>query len=408
VSALENSNPPHRTIWETEMTIRLRTILLAATLGSLATAANAQDKLKVGMMATLSGPAAVIGQHMRDGFLLGMKQLGGKLGGLETELVIVDDELKPDVGIQKAQQLLEREKVDIVVGVIFSNVMMAIAKPVFDSKTPLISPNAGPSPLAGQACSPWFVSTAWQNDQNHEAMGKYAQDKGYKKAVLVAPNYQAGRDAMAGFKRHYKGEIVEEIFNQVNQLDFSAEMAKIASLKPDAVFAFEPGGMGVNFVKQYKQAGLAGAIPFLSAFTVDETTLPATQDAAVGLFAGSQWAPNLDNPVSKKFVAEFEAAYKYVPAMYAGQGYDAALLIDAAIKAAGGKKDKEALREAMRKATFTSVRGSPFKLNTNGFPLQDVYVVQAVKRADGKFATEIVQKVFTDFKDAYAKDCPLK
>ena len=386
----------------------LRTVLLAASIASLATAANAQDKLKVGLMATLSGPAAVLGQHMRDGFLLGVKHRGGKLGGLETEVVIADDELKPDVGIQKAQQLLERDKVDVVVGVIFSNVMMAISKPVFDSKTLLISPNAGPSPLAGKGCSPWFVSTAWQNDQNHEAMGKYAQDKGYKKVVLVAPNYQAGKDSMAGFKRHYKGEVVEEIFNQVNQLDFSAEIAKIAALKPDAVFAFEPGGMGVNFVKQYKQAGLAGTIPFLSAFTVDETTLPATQDAAVGLLSGAQWAPTLDNPVSKKFVADFEAAYKYVPAVYASQGYDAALLIDAAIKAAGGKKDKEALRAAVRKATFTSVRGAPYKLNTNGFPLQDVYVVKAVKRADGKFATEIVQKVFTDFKDAYAKDCPLK
>ncbi len=390
------------------MTLRLRTVLLAATVASFATAAGAQEKLKVGVMATLSGPAAVLGQHMRDGFQLGVKQLGGKLGGLETEVVIADDELKPDVGVNKIKGLLESDKVDVVVGVIFSNVMMAIAKPVFDSKTVLISPNAGPSPLAGKGCSPWFASTAWQNDQNHEAMGKYAQDTGYKKVVLIAPNYQAGKDLMAGFKRHFKGEVAEEIFNQVNQLDFSAEIAKIASFKPDAVFAFEPGGMGVNFVKQYAQAGLAGKTPFLSAFTVDETTLPATQDAAVGLLSGAQWAPNLDNPVSKKFVAEFEAAYKYVPALYAAQGYDAALLIDAAIKAAGGKKDKESIRAGIRKASFTSVRGGAFKLNNNGFPLQDVYVVKAVKRADGKYATEIVQKVFTNFADAYAKDCEMK
>ncbi|MGH6815280.1 MAG: ABC transporter substrate-binding protein [Hyphomicrobiaceae bacterium] len=376
--------------------------------GAVTTTAEAQDKLKIGVMATLSGPAAVLGQHMRDGFLLGIKHSGGKLGGLDAEVVIADDELKPDVGIQKVQGLLERDKVDIVVGVIFSNVMMAIAKPVFDAKTILVSPNAGPSPLAGKGCSPWFFSTAWQNDQNHEVMGKYAQDTGFKKVVLVAPNYQAGKDSMAGFKRHYKGEVLEEIFNQVNQLDFAAEIAKIAALKPDAVFAFEPGGMGVNFVKQYAQAGLAGKIAFLSAFTVDETTLPATQDAAVGLLSGAQWAPNLDNPVSKKFVADFEAAYKYVPAVYASQGYDAALLIDAAIKAAGGKiKDKEALRAAFKKATFSSVRGN-FKLNTNGFPIQDFYVVKAVKRADGKYATEIVKKVFADQGDAYAKDCPLQ
>lgn len=381
---------------------------LAASVAMVGGSAEAQS-VKVGVMLTLSGPAAVLGQHARDGFNLGLKHLGGKLGGLNAEVVVVDDELKPDVGVQKVQALLERDKVDVVVGVIFSNVMMAIAKPVFDAQVPLVSPNAGPSPLAGKGCSPWFFSTAWQNDQNHEAMGKHAQDAGYKKVVLIAPNYQAGKDSMAGFKRHFKGEIVDEIFNQVNQLDFSAEIARIASLKPDAVFAFEPGGMGVNFVKQYAQAGLAGKIPFLSAFTVDETTLPATQDAAVGLVSGAQWAPNLDNPVSKKFVADFEKDYGKVPALYAAQGYDAALLIDAAIKANGGKVgDKTALRDALRKAKFASIRGSEFRLNKNGFPIQDVYAVKAVKRADGKFATEIVSKVFTDFTDAYAKDCPLK
>lgn len=385
----------------------LKCVSLGAALALSAGAASAQS-VKVGVMLTLSGPAAVLGQHARDGFQLGIKHLGGKLGGLDTEVFVVDDELKPDVGVQKVQALLERDKVDVVVGVIFSNVMMAIAKPVFDSQTVLVSPNAGPSPLAGKGCSPWYFNTAWQNDQNHEVMGKYAQDAGYKKVVLIAPNYQAGKDAMTGFKRHYKGEVAEEIFNQVNQLDFSAEIAKIAALRPDAVFAFEPGGMGVNFVKQYAQAGLAGKIPFLSAFTVDETTLPATQDAAVGLLSGAQWAPGLDNPVSRKFVADFEAAYGRVPAIYASQGYDAALLIDAAIKAAGGNvKDKAALRDGFRKAQFSSVRGN-FKLNNNGFPVQDFYVVKAVKRADGKYATEIVNKVFENQGDAYARECPLK
>lgn len=380
---------------------------LAAAVVAGAASANAQS-IKVGVMLTLSGPAAVLGQHTRDGFNLALKHLGGKLGGLDTEVVVVDDELKPDVGVQRVQALLERDKVDVVVGVVFSNVMMAIAKPVFDAKVPLISPNAGPSPLAGKGCSPWFSSTAWQNDQNHEVMGKYAQDNGFKRVVLIAPNYQAGKDSMAGFKRHFKGEVLDEIFNQVNQLDFSAEIARIASMKPDAVFAFEPGGMGVNFVRQYNQAGLAGKIPFLSAFTVDETTMVATQDAALGLLSGAHWAHNLDNPANKKFIADFEAEYKYVPAQYASQGYDAALLIDAAVKAVGGKiQDKEAFRDAIRKAKFNSTRGN-FKFNNNGFPIQDFYVVKAVKRPDGKFVTETVEKVFADFGDAYAKDCPLK
>jgi branched-chain amino acid transport system substrate-binding protein len=364
--------------------------------------------IKVGLVLTLSGPPAVIGQHVRDGFQLGVKLHGGKLGGLAAEVIIVDDELKPDVGVQKVHALLERDRVDVMVGVVFSNVMMAIAKPVFDSQTILLSPNAGPSALAGVACSPWFFSTSWQNDQNHEVMGKYAEDAGYKKVVLVAPNYQAGKDAMAGFKRQYKGEVADEIFNQLNQLDFSAEIARIAALKPDAVFAFEPGGMGVNFVKQYAQAGLAGKIPFLSAFTIDEATLPATRDAALGLLSGAHWAPNLANSANKKFVAEFEATYKYVPSQYASQGYDAALLIDAAVNAAGGNvANKQAFRDAMKNAKFSSTRGA-FKFNNNGFPIQDFYVVKAVKRADGKFVTEAVAKVFDDYGDAYAMTCPLK
>jgi branched-chain amino acid transport system substrate-binding protein len=385
----------------------LVTVGLAVSLALAGASAQAQS-IKVGLMLTLSGPAAVLGQHVRDGFQLGVKHLSGKIGGLATEVIVVDDELKPDVGVQKVHALLQRDKVDLVIGVIFSNVMMAIAKPVFDSQTILLSPNAGPSPLAGKSCSPWFFSTAWQNDQNHEVMGKYAQDAGYKKVALVAPNYQAGKDSMAGFKRHYKGEVADEIFSQVNQLDFSVEIARIAALKPDAVFAFEPAGMGVNFVKQYAQAGLAGKIPFLSAFTVDETTLVATQDAAVGLLSGAHWAYNLDNAANKNFIADFEATYKYVPAQYASQGYDAALLLDAAVKAAGGNiKDKQAFRDAMKNAKFTSTRGD-FKFNNNGFPIQDFYVVRAVKRADGKFVTEIVSKVFDDYGDSYAKECPLK
>jgi branched-chain amino acid transport system substrate-binding protein len=385
----------------------LTTVGLALSLAlSCANAAHAQS-IKIGLVLTLSGPPAVIGQHTRDGFQLGVKHLDGKLGGLAAEVIVVDDELKPDVGVQKVRALLERDKVDVVVGVLFSNVMMAIAKRVFDSETILLSYNAGPSALAGEACSPWFFSSAWQNDQNHEVMGKYAQDAGYKKVALVVPNYQAGKDSVAGFKRHYKGE-ADEIFSQLNQLDFTAEMARIASLKPDAVFAFQPGGMGINFVKQYAQAGLAGKIPFLSAFTIDETTLPATRDAALGLLSAAHWAPNLDSPTNRKFVADFEATYKYEPSAYASQSYDAALLIDAAVKAGGGNiANKQAFRDAMKNAKFSSTRGD-FKFNNNGFPIQDFYVVKAVKRPDGKFVMETVAKVFNDYGDAYAKDCPLK
>jgi branched-chain amino acid transport system substrate-binding protein len=364
----------------------------------------AQEKLKIGLLLTLSGPSAVLGQQARDGFQLAMKDFGGKLGGRDVEVIVVDDELKPDVAVTKVKGLLERDKVDFVVGPIFSNVAVAVHKPIVDAQTFYISVNAGPSNLAGKSCNPYFFSNSYQNDQSHEVLGKVAQDRGYKKVYLLAPNYQAGKDALAGFKRHYKGEVVEESYVPLNNLDFQSELAKIASMQPDAIFTFMPGGMGVNLVKQYRAAGLADRIPFLSAFTVDESTLPAQQDAAIGMFGGSNWAPNLDTPQSKKFVASYEAAYNSVPGSYAMHGYDAALLIDSALKATGGKMDKEAVRAAIRKADFKSLRGD-FKIGANGFPVQDFYLVKVAKRPDGKFQTEIVQKVFDDYADAYGKEC---
>jgi branched-chain amino acid transport system substrate-binding protein len=379
--------------------------LLAA---SLALALSAQaEELKIGIMAVLSGPQAVLGGQLRDGFNLGVKHAGGKLGGLATTVIVQDDELKPDVAVGKVKQLLERDKVDFVVGPVFSNILLAIHKPVSEAKVFLISPNAGPSPLAGKGCSAFFFSTSYQNDQPPEVLGKYAQDKGFKKAFLLAPNYQAGKDMIGGFKKHFKGEIADEVYTPLGQLDFSAELAKIASAKPDAFFVFMPGGMGVNLVKQYRQAGLDG-IPFLSVFTVDESTLPAQQDAAVGFFSGMTWAPNTDTPENKRFVADFEKEYGYVPGSYAMQAYDAAQLIGSAVKAVGGQlTDKDALRAALHKADFKSVRGA-FKFANNGFPVQDFYLVRVAKRADGKFQTEIVEKVFANAVDSYAGDCPLK
>jgi branched-chain amino acid transport system substrate-binding protein len=384
---------------------QLRLAALALAFGLSAHAAGAQEKIKVGVILTLSGPAAGLGQQARDGFALAVKDLGGKMGGKDVEVVVADDELKPDGAVSKVKGLLERDKVDFVVGPIFSNILQAIHKPVTDNKTFLISPNAGPSSYAGKNCNPYFYVTSYQNDQVHEILGKVAQDRGYKRVYIMVPNYQAGKDSVAGFKLDYKGEIVEESYIPLGTLDFQVELSKIASLKPDAVFTFMPGGMGVGLVKQFKQAGLADQIPVLSAFTVDESTLPAQQDAAVGMFGGADWAPNLDNPQNKKFVAGYEAAYNSVPGTYAMQGYDAALLIDSAVKAVKGDlSNKDAVIAALKKADFTSLRGG-FKFNTNGYPIQDFYLTKVAKRPDGKFQTEIVQKVFENYGDRYAKDC---
>src|SRR5829696_2704367 len=329
-----------------QMKETFKTAGLALGFALLASPALAQSgaKVRIGLIQTLSGPAATLGQQARDGFNLAVKELGGKLGGREAEVIVADDELKPDVAVTKAKGLVERDKVDFVVGPIFSNVLLAIHKPVLEGGAILISANAGPSTYAGKECNPNFSVTSYQNDQVHEVLGKVAQNRGYKKVYLLAPNYQAGRDSMAGFKRHFKGEVVEESYVPLNNLDFQSELAKIAAAQPEALFTFMPGGMGVNLVRQYRQAGLVERVPFLSAFTVDESTLPAQQDAAVGLLGGMTWAPNMDNPQNNAFVKAYEAAYGSVPGSYAMQAYDAAALIDSAVKGVKGDlSNKDAL-----------------------------------------------------------------
>lgn len=377
-------------------------------LSTAAPVARAQEPIRIGVIETLSGPSAVLGQHARDGFQLAIRQLGGRMGGREVQVIVVDDELKPDIAIQRVQGLLDRDKVDFVVGPIFSNVLQAIQAPVVNSRAFLISANAGPSSYAGKACHENMFVTSYQNDQVHEVLGAYAQSRNMRRVFLLTPNYQAGRDAMAGFKRHFRGEVVDEVFTPLGHLDFSAELARIGASRSDGMFTFMPGGMGVNLVRQYRQAGLVDRVPFLSAFTVDESTLPAQQDAAIGMIGGMTWAPNMDNPQNKKFVADFEAAFGYVPGSYAMQAYDSAMLIDSAVRAVGGNlSNRDAVRAALRKADFVSLRGN-FRFGNNHYPIQDFYTVRAARRADGKFQTEIVERVFTNYADVYARDCPMR
>ena len=371
--------------------------------------AIANDKVKIGYIATLSGPAASIGVDLLNGFKLGIKHSGGKLGGLTVDLVTGDAQLKPGIGIQVASKMIEKDKVDIITGIVFSNVMMAVAKPITDSSTILIGSNAGPSPLAGKQCSPNLFVVSWQNDTTHETMGKAINDMGVKKLYLMAPNYQAGRDSLAGVKRYYKGEIAGEVYTKINQPDYAAELAQMKAAKPDALFVFYPGGMAINFVKQYSQAGLKKEIPlYATAFTADQTILPAMGDAALGIIHSSFWSHDLDNPVNKKFVIAFKKKYGRLPSLYAAQGYDAALLIDSAVrKVDGNLKDKEALRKAFKKADFASVRGN-FSFNNNNFPIQNFYTRKVVKLEDGTLTTKLVKTVFKNHKDAHACDCPMK
>jgi branched-chain amino acid transport system substrate-binding protein len=379
---------------------------LLAGLAMACQAASAQDipELKIGLMATLSGPAAIYGKHMRDGFMLAVRQSNGALGGLPTNVLEVDDKLDPDYALQQATKLIEENGVDIIVGVNFSKIMLAVHDPIVRSKTLFIGTHSGPAPIAGRNCSRYFFSTAQQDDQVHETMGRYASLKGYRQVVTIAPDYEAARDAVAAFRRHFKGQIARELFPKLGQTDFSDEFAQIEEIEPDAIYAFMPGGMGVELVKQFHTSGLKGLVPFLSSNTVNALSLPYTSEMAEGLFSAAHWAPNLDNPANKRFVREFGRTYKYEPSTYAAQGYDAARLIHFALELTGGIKDQEAMLSAISAAPFESVRGD-FRFNSNQFPIQDFYLVEAVRRTSRLYEMEAVARVFDDVGDAYSGSC---
>lgn len=384
------------------------TLVATAALTLFTGATHAADKVKVGMLSTLSGPGAGLGVDIRDGFNLALKHAGGKLGGLPAEVIVADDQGKPDAAKQTADRLVKQEKVDFMTGVVFSNVMLAVGKPIFDSKTFYISANAGPSQLAGAQCNPYFFNVAWQNDNLHEAVGKTVQDKGFKKVALLAPNYPAGKDALAGFKRYFKGQIASEAYTPLNQLDYGAELSKMRASGADAVYIFLPGGLGINFIKQFVGAGLSKDMTlFGPGFSADEDVIRAVGEPMLGMFNSSQWAHDMQNPVNKRFVADFQKDYGRLPTLYASQGYDAARLMDAAVRdVKGNLSDKAALRKAILAARFESVRGA-FKFNSNGYPIQDYYLRVITRDAQGRVTNRTLGTVFKDHADAYVGECKM-
>jgi branched-chain amino acid transport system substrate-binding protein len=388
----------------------LAAALAAVTLG-VSGAAGAADKVKVGLVSTLSGPNAAIGNDIRDAFMLVVKLNGGKLGGLPAEVLIADDQFKPDVGKQLFERMVKRDKVDFLTGVVFSNIMLAGLPEAIEGKTVYLSPNAAPSPIAGKGCSPYFFAVSWPNDAYHEAAGQHATNQNFKNAYLVAPNYQAGKDSLAGFKRFYKGKVVNEVYTKLGQLDYSAELAEIRAAKPDVLYAFLPGGMGTNFIKQFVAAGLNKQTRLLlPGFGADQDIIRGVGDAMLGLQDTAHWAMNLNNAANKRFVAEFEKEYKRLPTGYAAQAYDTALLIDAAIKTVSGKiEDKDAVLKAVKAAKFESVRGE-FKFNTNQYPIQNYYLREVQKDAQGRLVNNVVSNtpVMVNRGDAYVQDCPMK
>lgn len=385
----------------------LRTVACAA-LASLSLGTLAQTPLKIGFAGVLSGPQAAVGQDQYDGFMLVVDRNGGKLGGVPVQVIKEDTQLKPEVANQVVRKLIEQDQVPILTGVSFSNEMLAIHKYVTDKQVFLIGSNAGPSQIAGAQCSPFQFITSWQGDQAAEAVGKYATEKGYKRVVTLAPSYQAGKDIVAGFKRFYKGQLADEQYTPLTQLDFSSVLTQVTASQPDAVFAFYPGGLGIGFVKQYQQAGLTKKVPLLSAFIADATTLPALRDAATGVISGGFWAPDFTNAANKQFVADFEKKHKRLPSNYAAQSYDAALLLDSALaKAKGNVADKTAFGAALQAADFASVRGA-FRFNNNHFPIHDMHVMEVVKDAEGRHTLRTIATPLKQTEDAYHAQCPLK
>jgi branched-chain amino acid transport system substrate-binding protein len=388
--------------------MRAKVLCLALAAG-VAVSAQAADKVKVGFISTLSGPSAALGVDIRDGFQLAVRMGGGKLGGLPAEVLVGDDQFKPDVGRQIAEKNVRLDKVNFLTGMVFSNIMLASVPVAFENKIIYVSPNAAPSPFAGSQCNPFLFVASWPNDAYHEAAGQHATNRGYKNTYLIAPNYQAGKDSLSGFKRFYKGNVAAEVYTQLGQLDYSAELAQVRAAKPDALYVFLPGGMGINFIKQFVGAGLSTDIPLiLPGFGSDQDIIRPVGEIMLGLFDTAHWAPDFDNAASRKFVAAFEKEYKRIPSVFAAQGYDAALLIDAAVRDVKGKiEDVEAVRKAMRAARFDSVRG-PFKFNSNQMPIQSYYLRVVAKDNRGRLVNKTIGTIFKDHGDAYVQDCKMK
>ncbi len=358
------------------------------------------EPVKVGMITTLSGGGAGLGTDVRDGFMLSLKLSGNK----DVEVVTEDDAMKPEIAVQIADKMIQSDKVDVLTGIIWSNLAMAVVPSVVAQGKFYLSPNAGPSPLAGEKCDKNYFNVAYQNDNFHEAAGNYAEKQGIKKMFIMAPNYPAGTDSLNGFKRFYKGELVGEVYTTLGQTDYAAEIAQIRASGADSVFFFLPGGMGIAFMKQYAQSGVE--VPVMGpGFSFSQDVLSAMGDAALGAKNTASWSPDLNNPKNKEFVEAFKAEYGRLPSIYAAQGFDTASLI-ASAAAKADVKDADAFRAALEAAEFDSVRGK-FTFNTNHHPIQDFYVREVIKDADGVVTNKIAATSFVDHEDAYAKDCKM-
>ncbi|MYZ42699.1 ABC transporter substrate-binding protein [Schauerella aestuarii] len=387
--------------------MRFTMSVLAAAL--LVPSLTVAQTIKVGIANDISGPFSALGAEARDGFNLAIKQLGGKLGGQPAEFIQTDMAGNPDQARQLVSRYLQRDKIDFFTGPIGSNVALAVGPSLFAAKVPYLSNNPGPSQYAGAQCNAYWFGTSYQNDAFHTAAGKMAKDRGFKNMFILAPDYPAGKDALTGFKRGYEVAVSQELYSKLGQIDYAAEIAQIRAAKPDALYIFLPGGMGINFIKQFNAAGLAQSIKLIGpGFSADEDVIQAVGEPMLGMVNTAEWAHDLDVPANKAFVAAFRKEYNNrYPSVYAAQAFDVIMSMDAAVKQAGGKaSDREAILTALKKADFPSVRGK-FAYGKNNYPIQAYYVRTIVKDADGRVTNKLDGKVFESYQDVYVDECKL-
>ena len=378
----------------------MRTTIGAALAVAMLAGAAGAEPVNVGMITTLSGGGAGLGIDVRDGFQLALDRAEGH----EVELIVEDDRREPGVAVQLADEMIQSDDVDVMTGIIFSNLAMAVVPSAVRQGVFYLSANAGPSQLAGRMCHENYFSVSYQNDNLHEAAGAYANEAGHERTFIMAPNYPAGQDALTGFKRFYEGEVAEEVYTRLGQTDYAAEIAQIRASGADSVFIFLPGGMGISFVKQYAQSGVE--LPLIGpAFSFSQDMLEAIGEAALGVRNTAQWSPDLDNPANDAFVEAFREVYGRTPSLYAAQGYDTANLLLSALEQAHPAEDPEAFRAALKAAEFDSVRGE-FEFGPNNHPIQDIYVREVVER-EGALTNRLVGLALENRGDAYAGQCGL-
>jgi branched-chain amino acid transport system substrate-binding protein len=395
---------PRRTL-----TIVLMIVLMSAALIGPTVTAKPVDQVRVGFSTSISGPFAALGAEARDGFNLAVKQLGGRLGGIPVEVFATDEAGNPDTARQHVDRYLKRDRIHFYTGPIGSNVALAVGPALFAAQVFYLSNNAGPSQFAGSQCNAYFFGTAWQNDAYHEAAGKFAGERGFKKVAVLAPNYPAGQDAINGFKRGFARPVSSETFTKLGQLDYAAELAKLRAEAPDALYIFLPGGMGINFIKQFVGAGLSTSTQIVGpGFSADEDVIRAVGEPMLGLFNTAHWNHDFANPVSQAFVQAYQKEYGRLPSIYAAQAYDTVMMIDAAVRDVKGElDDKNALRAALKKANFKSVRGE-FRFGTNQFPVQDYYLRTIGRDPQGRITNRTLNKVLANHQDAYVSQCSMK